>query len=51
MSEVSGSCQKFYMTYDEALDVYCNLKANNPVRIDRDSGDDISFGPVEDAMQ
>ena len=36
--------------YNEALDVYRELKANGIVRIIRNRGDEALFGPVEDAM-
>jgi hypothetical protein len=50
-SGVSGNCQKSYPTYDEALDVYQDLKARGLIRIIRNRGDESLFGPVEDAME
>lgn len=51
ISGVSGNCQKSYATYDEALDVYHDLKAQGLVKIIRDRGDDSFFGPVENAVE
>lgn len=50
-SGVSGSCQKSYVTYDEALGVYRDLKANGLIRVVRDRGDESVFGPIEDAVE
>jgi hypothetical protein len=50
-SRVSGSCQKSYTTYDEALDVYRDLKACGIVRVVREPGDEITFGPIEEAVE
>jgi len=36
--------------YNEALNVYKDLKASGLIRIIRNYGDDIFFGPVEDAI-
>jgi hypothetical protein len=48
---VSGSCQKSYATYNEALNIYQELKASGLVRIARNCGDENFFGPVEDAIE
>lgn len=50
-SGVSGNCQKSYTTYDEAWEVYQDLKASGLVRIIRNRGDEDLFGPVEDAIK
>ena len=50
-SGVSRNCQKSYATYDEALDVYQDLKASGLLRVVRNRGDDHLFGPVEDAIE
>ncbi|KAI0245297.1 hypothetical protein BJV78DRAFT_1139590, partial [Lactifluus subvellereus] len=50
-SGVSGNCQKSYTTYDEACDVYQDLKAQGLVRIVRNCGDEDIFGLLEDAME
>jgi hypothetical protein len=39
------------MTYDEALGVYRDLKANGLIRVVRDRGDESVFGPIEDAVE
>jgi len=50
-SGASGSCQKSYSTYDEALSIYQGIKAKGLVRIIRDPGDEVFFGRIEDAIQ
>jgi hypothetical protein len=50
-SGVSGNCHKSYATYVEAQTVYTQLKAIGLVRVVRNRGDEITFGPFGDAMQ
>lgn len=50
-SGVSGNCHKSYVTHDEALRVYQEMKAKGLVRVIRDPGDEYHFGSIEDAVQ
>jgi hypothetical protein len=50
-SGVSGSAQKAYPSYDEALRVYNDLKRRGLVHVNRQRGDEELHGPLEDAMQ
>lgn len=50
-SGVSGSCQKSYSTYEEAFEVYEDLKEKNLLQVLRVPGDEAIFGRIEDSMQ
>jgi hypothetical protein len=47
---VSGNCHKSYATYPEAFYAYADLKERGLVRVVRKPGDEILFGPDEEAM-
>ncbi|KAF8333819.1 hypothetical protein F5887DRAFT_892942 [Amanita rubescens] len=47
---IPGNTFVGYYTYDEAMDEYSNAKAAGIVEVVRDDEDDLTFGPIEDAI-
>ena len=50
-SGVRGNCHKSYSTFTEAQTVYTQLRAIGLVRVVRNRGDEIEFGPIGDVVQ
>jgi hypothetical protein len=51
VKNVSGATHKSFRAYDLALAYYLDAKAKHRVRVVRDPGDDIIYGPRSQAMQ
>lgn len=50
-SGVAGNCFKSYQTYEEAWEVYLDLKKKGVLKVVRNVGDDVVFGSLENAIQ
>ena len=48
---VSGACFKGFLTHEQAAKFYLEAKKKGLVSVVRDPGDELSFGPLSDAMQ
>jgi hypothetical protein len=51
VKKVSGATHKSFGTYDQALAYYLDAKAKHAVRVVRNPGDDVIYGPRSQAMQ
>ena len=51
IARVSGARFKAFSTHNQATRFYLHAKENGLVRVVRDPGDDVLFGPLRNAMQ